>query len=807
MKRISISFFFLIVILLSACSNPGSGDEIIPPEVDKNQGDFIAAPTASPIPTPSPTPIPEVRITLAEKSFFEGDYQAALKELDLAVTNSNDPGIHALADIRKAQIFINQGLFNDAVNLLKPLLDNDAIENRTKAKANYFYGVSQENLNNPIEAAKGFNAFNHYLPGYLDLFMFEKAGDVLFASQMYDQALVNYTQAVENSSNLDTTYIKIKIGKIYSAQLDFTNAIRVFMDVHDSSPNDFVRAQTNLLAGQAYLAMGLPEQAYARFQESVQNFPRAYDTHSGLAALVEAGIPVDEFNRGLSNYYVGNYGLAVNAFLRYIDQNPENNGNAYYFIGHSYLEMDDPENAIIYWTYLVKNYPDNIFFADAWEDIAYTQWAYLDQYSKGAQTLIDYSNLYPGTTAAAEAIFEAGKIYERNNQLTDATRTWSQLIDTYPQFEISYKGLFQSAITNYRLSKYEQALSELQRYSLLSVESEEKSKALFWIGKSYEKLGENEKAISSWRECSLQDPTGYYSERAKEKLINAPLFTPSLEVNKKINMEQDRLIAEVWMRKTFNLPQDTNFITLTPFYENPNYKRAEAYWDLGLFQEARNEYEALRLQYNEDPTNLFRLANHFVEMGLYRSAILTSRQILELANLNDLSSLDAPLWFNHIRFGMYFEEIVYEAAEDYQFDPLLLFSLIRQESFFEGFIISSAGAKGLMQLMPATGKEVSDLLKWPKNYQESDLYLPAINIRLGASYLARMRTYFQGDIFAALAAYNAGPGNVLKWEGKASNDPDLFLEIIPYEETQRYLKNIYTFYRIYENLYSKKTAE
>jgi len=204
---------------------------------------------------------------------------------------------------------------------------------------------------------------------------------------------------------------------------------------------------------------------------------------------------------------------------------------------------------------------------------------------------------------------------------------------------------------------------------------------------------------------------------------------------------------------------------------------------------------------------LFRLTNHFVKIGLYRSAIYSSRQILDLANMDDFASLNAPLWFNHIRFGIYFNDIVENAANEYGFESILLYSLIRQESFFEGFIVSSAGAKGLMQIMPATGEEIANLIKWPLNYDESDLYRPIVNIRMGTSYLSRMRTYFNGDLFAALAAYNAGPGNVSKWEDKADNDPDLFLEIIPYEETRRYLRNIYTFHRIYESLYPVRTSE
>lgn len=807
MKKIFLITLLCLTIILTSCSETSSKEDLPQDGNDIETALTTSTYTPVPTPTPTPTPIPEVRITLAEKSFFEGDYQTAIIELQQAKANTTETNLKAAADIRLAQIYISESRFSEAINLLSIYLEDTTINDEQKAMAYYFYGVSQENMNNPVESARGYAGYSKLLPGKLDTFMLEKAGDVNYQSNMLDDALTYYNMALESGQSGDITNIKIKVGRIYAAQLDYTNAIRIFMEVHDASPNEYVRAQMNLLAGQSYLALGLPEQAYARFQESVQNYPKAFDTHSGLVALVDAGIPVDEFNRGLTNYYAGSYGLAINAFLRYMEQNPDHNGNSLYFTGLSYLKMDDPVNAIVYWNKLINNYPDNIFFVDAWEDIAYTQWAYLNQYSTGAQTLLEYANSYSGDENAAEAILEAGRIYERNNQLTDAATTWSGLIDLYPQLEISSQGLFLSAITNFRLSKFDQALSEFQRYSLLTNVPEEKAAAYFWIGKSYEKLGDNEKSALAWQDAAKQDPTGYYSERAKEILSGSDLLSPFNQVNLQANLEQERLIAEVWMRNTFSLPQDTNFITLSPFLANESFIKANAYWDLGLYSQARNEYETLRAIYENDPLNLFRLTNHFIEIGLYRSAIYASRQILDLANMDDFASMNAPLWFNHIRFGLYFNDIVENAADEFNFEPLLIFSLIRQESFFEGFIVSSAGAKGLMQIMPATGEEIAKLLKWPTNYVENDLYRPVINVRMGASYLSRMRTYFNDDIFAALAAYNAGPGNVTNWLEKADNDPDLFLEIIPYEETRRYLRNIYTFYRIYETLYPVRTVQ
>jgi soluble lytic murein transglycosylase len=129
---------------------------------------------------------------------------------------------------------------------------------------------------------------------------------------------------------------------------------------------------------------------------------------------------------------------------------------------------------------------------------------------------------------------------------------------------------------------------------------------------------------------------------------------------------------------------------------------------------------------------------------------------------------------------------------------------MRQESFFERDIRSSVGARGLMQIMPATGEEIYNRLGWPPDFTPSDLDRPIVSVRMGLDYLNTQRTYVGGDLFAALAAYNGGPGNAMIWLNlSGGNDPDLFLEIIRFDETQRYVKGIFEMYQIYRRLYER----
>jgi soluble lytic murein transglycosylase len=133
-------------------------------------------------------------------------------------------------------------------------------------------------------------------------------------------------------------------------------------------------------------------------------------------------------------------------------------------------------------------------------------------------------------------------------------------------------------------------------------------------------------------------------------------------------------------------------------------------------------------------------------------------------------------------------------------DPLVLHSIIRQESHFQFNALSPAGAVGLMQLMPRTAAEVARKEKMHK-LRRKDLLKPQTNVALGAAYLSRLIREYGGDYLRAVAAYNAGEAAVAKWWGDAKGDPALFLETITYRETRFYLRrvffNVLQYYMIY----------
>jgi len=117
----------------------------------------------------------------------------------------------------------------------------------------------------------------------------------------------------------------------------------------------------------------------------------------------------------------------------------------------------------------------------------------------------------------------------------------------------------------------------------------------------------------------------------------------------------------------------------------------------------------------------------------------------------------------------------------------LILSLIRQESAFNNKAKSVVGARGLMQLMPATAR------MFKRRLRSNQLYNPKLNINIGVKFLERLVKKYDGDLMLTLSAYNAGMGNVSKWMKRIPFTEDVLLniELIPFEETKKYVKLIY----------------
>lgn len=163
-----------------------------------------------------------------------------------------------------------------------------------------------------------------------------------------------------------------------------------------------------------------------------------------------------------------------------------------------------------------------------------------------------------------------------------------------------------------------------------------------------------------------------------------------------------------------------------------------------------------------------------------------------------LKSLNIENIFLEKIYPMTYKEYVYECSGKNEVDPLLIFAIIKAESNFNPDSVSTSNAKGLMQLMDSTADELAEKLE----LEDYDIFDEKTNISLGTNYISTLLNYYNDNVYLALAAYNAGIGNVNKWiDNGVIKEDGSDIENIPFKETENYVRKVVRDYRIYKELY------
>jgi len=771
--------------------------------IETEQIEVQDLPIFTPVPTSTPILPPLESSISGDIHYFYGDWESAITSYEDTLAHAQTPEEGSAALLGLGKVFIQKSDYQKALDYLRLLVasypESDIIH-----KAYYSLAETYTALDRHLEAADAYTLYLNRRPGILDAYMQHKKGNALSAAGESLKAIEAYQAAIAAGSGDDLYTLQLKIGQEYAELKDYNTSIVIYNDVYTQTGNDYSKARADYLLGLAYLEIGQNDLAEAAFRDAVLQYPLSYDSYLGLIEIVNNGFSINDLDRGLVDYYARQYSYAVEAFDRYL-ANPEasDRGTALYFRGFSLRAMGRHEEALNSWNELIEKYPEHAYWVQAWEFKAYSLWFYLGRYGEASQVLQNFVQNNPYQPRAAEFLYDAGRVEELTGDLETASAIWKRVFDEYPTSAYGNLSLFKSAICQVRLSSYNSALSRLSTYRDASRDFEELSQALFWIGKVYQIQGNTAAAEAAWREGANADPTGYYSERARDLLQGREPFTPPQDYDIGIDVLVEKEEAQAWIKDTFSIPPETNLDSLGLLAEDPRIIRGTEFWELDLYTEARAEFEALRNEVSFDPVSSYRLANYYLNLGLYRPAIFASRQVLNTVGMDDAETMNAPVYFNHIRFGTYYSDLVIPAAQEHGFHPFLIFSVMRQESLFEGFVRSTAGARGLMQIIPSTGAERADKEGWPPDYSDDDLYRPIVSVKLGTAYLSFLRSYFDGDLYASLAGYNAGPGNSAFWLEEAGGDPDLFVEIIRFTETKTYIKNISEIFAIYRRIYSR----
>jgi soluble lytic murein transglycosylase len=390
---------------------------------------------------------------------------------------------------------------------------------------------------------------------------------------------------------------------------------------------------------------------------------------------------------------------------------------------------------------------------------------------------------------AADALARKAKRLAKMNPAAEAT-TETQLLAQSSQSEAAAALRWKRAWTAAQDQQLDTATQWANSIAQSNPNSELAPKALFWAGKWADRLGKTRQRQQSFAQLWQQHPESYYTWRAAG-LSGLPVGDFQSIHGQQITLETP----------TSRLPLSAGSAVLRELYALGEGKAAWETWQLE-FQNRQTPSipeqltdGLVRLEVGEYLDGLFMLGN-------LRDRVLTEPE--QQPQIPMLQSLHQdPRYWQALYPIPYWKEI-HRWAQDHTVNPVLALALMRQESRFEPDIQSSVGATGLMQLMPETAAEVASQLKL-KTYRLED---PSDNIRLGTWYLNATHQNYQGNSMLAIASYNAGPGSVAKWlQTLDIKDSDRFVETIPFDETQGYVKSVLENYWNYARLYNTQFSK
>jgi soluble lytic murein transglycosylase len=389
----------------------------------------------------------------------------------------------------------------------------------------------------------------------------------------------------------------------------------------------------------------------------------------------------------------------------------------------------------------------------------------LDKNGKEEEAFALYAKLAessPDSNLADDSLLAAAFIKKFQHKNDDELIILKMLVRGYPKSTLIQTAFWEIAWTSYQGGDLKTA-ADFFKKQLDNNESRER--ALYWYGRTMVTTGDESGAANAFADLLDEYPVGYYA----------------LSYKKEARIRDD---------ETLFLSAELSDILSIP----AGFERAKALIALGLYDEASKELSAAKRKSGDKLSARAGLARLYLEMGDYHAVYSLFRD----GRLRNPDKNSLVEW--GMAYPLAFREEVAGNAIKSGIPESLIYAIIRAESSYFPTALSPAGAVGLMQVMPATAAAVAK--GGGEKCHPDQLTLPGLNIRLGVKHLHDLLTLYNGDIVMAIAAYNAGSGNVNRWLKTFGKIPrEQFIENIPFPETREYVKKVLAGAEIYRRLY------
>jgi soluble lytic murein transglycosylase len=367
---------------------------------------------------------------------------------------------------------------------------------------------------------------------------------------------------------------------------------------------------------------------------------------------------------------------------------------------------------------------------------------------------------FPAESVAGNALALAADLAVDRGDDSTARALWLRLADQLPASRFAPYARFEAALTRYVGGDPAGAAAEFD--ALASRPGPEAMAATYWAGRALAETGDSAGAMLRWRTVATVAPETYYALLAGRRLGLvpwAPGGTPDLA---------PRGAAAAATRRILLLER------------------------LGLDLEAGWEADELA-NANGDAAWLLDAARALAAVGRSAPAARLARRAIAAGTADTVTAY-------YLIYPVLHADVLGAESETRGLDPAFTAALIRQESTFDPEAVSGAGARGLMQVMPEVGRRLARQLRWPL-WDPVLLFQPDVSLELGHFHLKNLFDRYRGES-NVLVAYNAGGGRIAPWRARpGADDPEVFIERIPYAETRDYVRIVLRNAEYYRRMY------
>lgn len=402
--------------------------------------------------------------------------------------------------------------------------------------------------------------------------------------------------------------------------------------------------------------------------------------------------------------------------------------------------------------------PDGEHAPGALNAIAHIYW-HVNDTARAREYFERIARDFPSSAQAPTALFEIGRTYEDDADLKAARTQYQGLAKRYPSSETAVEAHFRAPFMLYMTKQYDAAAAEFGEMKAQAHEGAERDMFTYWQARALESNGEAGQARELFRSVALSTDSNYYPALASLKVNLVPDSFPAANAADPVAGSEPTADGPAQFHLT----------------------RALALRELGLRELEPAELRELARDADHNPSLRDFVLAEFQTSGAWYDAI---EMATRMASRGELGTFVAE----RIRYPRAYWDLIAATSTRDSLDPYLVLALIHQESLFNPEARSGSDARGLMQLLPSTAGRFA--LTAGATGSPLNLYDPALSVEVGTTYLRSLLEMFGGNIFKAVAAYNAGEKAVSGWNARYPGDDDQWVENIAYHETRDYVKKV-----------------